>query len=112
LLFRNIWTSFYLGGIICGGIFQGEYIRVEGSFWGEYSRGNFTRENFLELNYEILFICLNFSMATQFCAWKNCSMGIVQSNFRLGGDGLAGFSRILAFLEKIFCGKGRISGMI
>jgi hypothetical protein len=51
---------------------RGKFSMGSKVFGAELSRGNFTRGNSPEFLQEILFICLNFSLATPFYMWRCC----------------------------------------
>jgi len=62
---------------------------------GELSRGNSVLGDWTEFLFEILFICLTFSLPTQFCMWI-CS----------GGNLKKLFSTCLDFWEKYYMEEG------
>ena len=70
-------------GIFCGKFSTGIIFHGDGTFGGEPSRSNLRGGgggDLTEFLYEILFICLTFSLPTQFCIWI-CSRGIIRGSF-------------------------------
>ena len=71
-------------GLFSWGIFQGNTLAWGGKFPGWGFPGEILHcGNLPEFLYEILFICLAFSLPTQFYMWRS-SQGIAQEKFSAG----------------------------